>query len=50
VHLFDHDSDLYGKMLEVEFVKHLRPEQKFPSLDALREQITKDVTDAREVF
>jgi riboflavin kinase/FMN adenylyltransferase len=50
VHLFDHDSDLYGKMLEVEFVKHLRPEQKFPSLDALREQITKDVTGAREVF
>lgn len=50
VHLFDHDSDLYGKMLEVEFVKHLRPEQKFPSLDALREQIAKDVTAAREVF
>jgi riboflavin kinase/FMN adenylyltransferase len=50
VHLFDHDSDLYGEMLEVEFVKHLRPEQKFPSLDALREQIAKDVTAAREVF
>jgi riboflavin kinase/FMN adenylyltransferase len=50
VHLFDHDSDLYGKMLEVEFVKHLRPEQRFPSLDALREQIAKDVTAAREVF
>lgn len=50
VHLFDHDSDLYGKMLEVEFVKHLRPEQKFPSLVALREQIAKDVTAAREVF
>lgn len=50
VHLFDHDSDLYGKMLEVEFVKHLRPEQKFPSLDALREQIAKDVKAAREVF
>ena len=50
VHLFDHNSDLYGMMLEVEFVKHLRPEQKFPNLDALREQIAIDAANAREVF
>lgn len=50
VHLFDHDTDLYGKVLEVEFVKHLRPEQKFPNLEALREQIQRDAAHAREVF
>ena len=31
VHLFDFDGDLYGRAIEVEFVRKLRDEEKFPS-------------------
>jgi riboflavin kinase / FMN adenylyltransferase len=50
VHLFDWFDDLYGKKLHVELVKFLRPEQKFPSLEALKTQIQLDCIIAREVF
>ena len=46
VHLFDHDGDLYGRVLEVEFVKCLRGERKFESLEALKEQIGRDAEEA----
>jgi riboflavin kinase/FMN adenylyltransferase len=46
VHLFDFSGDLYGRNLEVVFEKHLRPEMKFPSVEALREQISNDVSAA----
>jgi riboflavin kinase/FMN adenylyltransferase len=47
VHLFDFAADLYGQDLEVAFRRFLRPENKFPSLDALRAQIAVDASDAR---
>jgi len=50
VHLFDVDEDLYGQDLEVSFRRFLRPEQKFPNLDALRAQIAMDAIQARSVF
>lgn len=48
VHIFDFTEDIYDRTLEVEFVRYLRGEKKFDSLDALREQIARDVTAARE--
>lgn len=42
-HFPDFSGDLYGRMLSLRFEKFLRPEKKFPSLDALREQIAMDV-------
>lgn len=48
VHLFDFRGDLYGQELEICFRKHLRPEMKFPSLEALRDQIAQDVRAAQE--
>ncbi|MDZ8188899.1 MAG: bifunctional riboflavin kinase/FAD synthetase [Nostoc sp. ChiSLP02] len=50
VHLLDWSGDLYGKKLAVELVKFLRPEQKFPSLEALKAQIQLDSIVAREVL
>ena len=50
VHLLDFDSDLYGKELEVAFMQKLRDEQKFPSPEALREQIKGDIEIARTLF
>jgi riboflavin kinase/FMN adenylyltransferase len=46
-HLFDFDGDLYGKRLRVAFIAHLRPEQRFAGLDALKAQIAKDCALAR---
>lgn len=47
VHLFDFEGDLYGKRLCVELMQRLRDERRFPSLDALREQIELDAEAAR---
>ncbi|HSS12830.1 MAG TPA: riboflavin kinase, partial [Rhizomicrobium sp.] len=49
-HLFDFDGDLYGKYLSVELVSWLRPEAKFPGLDALIAQIAADAAKAREIL
>ncbi len=50
VHLFDFHEDIYGEDLEITFRHFLRPEKKFPSLDALREQIASDAVSARAAF
>ncbi|MBM3839473.1 MAG: bifunctional riboflavin kinase/FAD synthetase [Verrucomicrobia bacterium] len=50
VHLLDFDADLYGEEIEVTFVEKLRDEQRFPSFDALKEQIALDVAAARQLF
>ncbi|MFM8460217.1 MAG: riboflavin biosynthesis protein RibF [Chthoniobacterales bacterium] len=47
VHLFDFDGDLYGMDLEVEFVRFVRPEKKFASVDQLRDQIERDIAAVR---
>lgn len=47
VHLLDFEGDLYGKEMEVAFIKLLRPEQKFPNIEDLKAQIAKDVAMAR---
>lgn len=49
-HLFDFEGDLYGKLVEVIPVQRLRDERKFPSLDALKQQIAEDCRKAREVL
>ena len=49
-HLFDFDGDLYGERLRVSFVERLRGETRFPSPQALVEQIRKDAERAREVL
>jgi riboflavin kinase/FMN adenylyltransferase len=46
VYLMDFRGDLYGKQMEVFFVKRLRSEEKFPNADALVRQIKKDVAAA----
>jgi riboflavin kinase / FMN adenylyltransferase len=49
-HLFDFEGDLYGKEIEITFVGKLRDERKFSSLQALRQQIERDVQEARRRF
>lgn len=49
-HLLDQTLGLYGETCRVEFLKMLRPEQRFPDLDALRAQIARDADEARTYF
>lgn len=46
-YLLDFRGDLYGQRVRLELVQRLRPEQKFPSVDVLREQIRRDVEQVR---
>jgi riboflavin kinase/FMN adenylyltransferase len=47
-HLLDFDGDLYGQRVEVTFEHHLRDEQRFPDLEALKRQIAEDREAARK--
>ena len=49
-HLFDFDGDLYGRRIEIEFVRKLRDEAKFDDLDAMVRQIDRDAAEARSVL
>ena len=49
-HLFDFDGDRYGRRIEVEFVAHLRDEEKFADLDALVVQMRLDDARARAIL
>lgn len=49
IHMLDFDRDIYGEDVEVRFVRHLRPERKFESLESLAQQIELDVRRAREL-
>ncbi len=47
-HLLDFSRDLYGQTIEVHFLKFLREEKKFASVDALAKQIWADIASARD--
>jgi len=47
VHILDYDGNLYGCNLAVAFLRRLRGERKFDSLDALRGQIALDIEETR---
>ncbi len=50
VHLFDFGKDLYGRYLEVDFLAHIRGDQRFDTLAALQQQIRVDTQAARELL
>ena len=47
-YLYNYEGDLYGEEITVYLAKFKRAEKKFESVDALREQMQKDVADGRE--
>ncbi len=50
VHLFNWHEDIYGARMEVEFVKHIRGEQKFGGVEDLKRQIEKDSVSAKLIL
>ena len=49
-HILDFSGDIYDLRAEVEYLHFLRPEKKFPSLDALKDQLKADLESTRAFF
>ena len=50
VNIFNLNEDLYGKQLTVAFVERLRREQRFDSIEALKEQLQQDAIAAKSIL
>lgn len=50
VHLLDFGGDIYGSHISVSFHHKIREEEKFESLDELKQQLQKDIARGRELF
>ena len=50
VHIFDFDGDIYEKDVKIRFVKRIRDERKFDSLEELKQQIMIDEKQIRELL
>jgi riboflavin kinase/FMN adenylyltransferase len=48
-HFLDFNKDIYGQTVKLEFVKYLRPEEKYTSIKALVNQIRIDISQTREI-
>lgn len=48
--VLDFTGDLYGQRVRVDFLAFLRPETRFPDMEALRAQIARDTENARAWF
>ena len=49
VHLLDFTGDLYGQTLSVHFIGRVRGTEKFATVDALIQQMNRDVAEARRL-
>ncbi len=49
IHLLDFNQSLYGEPLEVDFLSKLRDIQPFPDVNALKNQLVRDVAATREI-
>lgn len=50
VHVFRLKENLYGQQLEIAFIERLRGEQRFDSIEALKEQLKKDAISAEQAL
>ena len=48
--LLDFDGDLYGQRVRLEFYRHLRGERKFPSVEALTQEVLQNAEETRAYF
>ena len=49
-HILDFSEMIYGKTLEIAFLKHIRPERKFHSRESLVRHIKENIAAARRFF
>ena len=50
IHIFNFSKSIYGYRLTVEFKNKLRDEKKFDNIDLLKEQILKDISQAKKIL
>ncbi|MEJ2273183.1 MAG: bifunctional riboflavin kinase/FAD synthetase [Woeseiaceae bacterium] len=50
VHLFDFDRDIYGEYIHVDFIEHLRDEERFDTVEQLVAQMQRDEQNARSAL
>lgn len=48
-YIFDFSGNLYKKSIRIDFLKYLRKERKFSSMDALKKQIEKDISFCKQL-
>lgn len=48
--ILNFNGDIYGSEITVEYVEFIRPEVRFPDVEALKTQIAKDVETARNIL
>ena len=48
MNIFGIKANLYKKILKVSFIKFIRPEKKFKDISELKDQIKKDIIEARK--
>ena len=48
-YLLDFDGDLYGRVIDVSFVRRIRGEKRFSGVKELVEQIARDVEEVRRI-
>lgn len=49
-HIFDFNRDIYDRRIKLEIIERVRPERKFESAEALKQQIASDLKRAREIL
>lgn len=49
-YVFDYEGDAYGEEIVVKFLRFQRPETKFESVEALKQQVDGDIRDAKDYF
>ena len=47
MHIFEFDADIYGRSLEIVYGDFIRADCRFDSLEALRDQIGRDIAEVR---
>jgi riboflavin kinase/FMN adenylyltransferase len=50
VWIFDFDEDLYDQIIETDLIAFLRPEEKFPDLQTMIDQVMADAAEARRIL
>ncbi len=49
-HLLNFDEQIYGQEIHLELISRLRDEQRFPNVEALVDQISQDIIDAKQIL
>ncbi|MEY4598417.1 MAG: Cytidylyltransferase:Riboflavin kinase / synthetase, partial [Pseudomonadota bacterium] len=50
VYIFDFKEEIYGELVQVDFLHKFRDEEKYVDLETLKQQIASDVADTRAYF